>query len=91
MQLLLAMYSGSQLAAVAAPALSSGPKNFVGRRTLEKLFDLNWLQLQQKKIPSGKVNRPIVAAPSEEICERWTAFVFLRLILSPPIVRCLFG
>ena len=36
----LIIHSGSQLAAVAAPFHSSGLKNFVGRLTLEKLYEL---------------------------------------------------
>ena len=36
----LTMHSVSQLAAVAAPFHSSGLKNFVGRLTLEKLYEL---------------------------------------------------
>ena len=36
----LIIHSGSQLAAIVAPFHSSGHKNFVGRLTLEKLFEL---------------------------------------------------
>ena len=40
MQLLLAMHTGSQMSDVATPFHSSGHKNFVGLRTLEKLLCL---------------------------------------------------